>query len=38
MFVGTAWAEPTIIKSAYAFEQLTKLRVIPKFIDKMPTS
>ena len=38
MFVGTAWAEPTIIKYAYAFEQMTKRRVTPQFIDKMPTA
>jgi amidase len=38
MFVGTAWAEPTLIKYAYAFEQMTKRRVTPQFIDKMPTS
>lgn len=38
MFVGTAWAEPTIIKYAYAFEQITKGRVTPQFIEKMPTS
>ncbi|MFL6374502.1 MAG: amidase [Pyrinomonadaceae bacterium] len=38
MFVGTAWTEPTLIKYAYAFEQLTKGRVAPQFIEKMPTS
>jgi amidase len=38
MFVGTAWDEPKIIKYGYAFEQLTKRRVTPQFIEKMPTS
>jgi amidase len=38
MFVGTAWTEPKLIKYAYAYEQITKRRVTPQFIDKMPTS
>ncbi|MBV9241791.1 MAG: amidase [Acidobacteria bacterium] len=38
MFVGTAWDEPKIIRYGYAFEQLTKGRVTPQFIEKMPTS
>jgi amidase len=38
MFVGTAWSEPKILKYAFAFEQMTKRRVVPQFIDKMPTS
>jgi len=38
MFVGTAWDEPKLIKYGYAFEQMTKGRVTPQFIDKMPTS
>jgi len=37
-FFGTAWSEPTLIKYAYAFEQMTKGRVTPQFIEKMPTS
>ncbi|HTH50901.1 MAG TPA: amidase, partial [Pyrinomonadaceae bacterium] len=37
-FFGTAWSEPTLIKYAYALEQLTKARAVPQFIDKMPTS
>lgn len=36
MFVGTAWSEPTLIKYAYAFEQITKGRVIPKFLPTFP--
>lgn len=32
MFVGTAWSEPKLIKYAYAFEQMTKGRVTPKFL------
>ena len=38
MFVGTAWDEPKIIRYGYAFEQLTRRRVTPQFIEKMPTS
>jgi amidase len=30
-FMGTAWSEPTLIRAAYAFEQLTKARKTPKF-------
>ncbi len=29
-FMGTAWSEPTLIRGAYAFEQLTKARRAPK--------
>ncbi len=29
-FMGTAWSEPTLIRAAYAFEQLTKARITPK--------
>ncbi len=29
-FMGTAWSEPTLIRAAYAFEQLTKARRAPK--------
>lgn len=36
LFFGTAWTEPKLIKYAYAFEQLTKGRVTPQFIAKMP--
>jgi len=38
MFVGRAWDESKIIKYGYAFEQLTKGRVAPQFIEKMPTT
>ncbi len=31
-FFGTAWSEPSLIKYAYAFEQLTKGRVTPQFL------
>ena len=36
LFFGTAWSEPALIKYAYAFEQLTKGRVVPQFIPTMP--
>jgi amidase len=29
-FMGTAWSEGTLIRAAYAFEQLTKARRAPK--------
>ncbi len=35
-FFGTAWAEPKLIKYAYAFEQMTKGRVTPQFLPTMP--
>jgi len=31
-FFAKAWQEPTLIKLAYAFEQLTKVRVVPRFL------
>jgi amidase len=31
-FFAKAWAEPTLIRLAYAFEQATKARVAPKFL------
>ena len=34
-FFGRAWSEPTLIKIAYAFEQLTKVRKPPKFLPTM---
>jgi amidase len=32
-FVGTAYAEPELLKIAYAFEQASKKRTAPSFID-----
>jgi len=34
-FMGTAYSEPTLIKLAYAFEQATHVRQVPRFL---PTS
>ncbi len=31
-FIGGAFSEPTLIKLAYAFEQITKVRQAPKFL------
>ncbi len=31
-FFGEAWSEPKLIKAAYAFEQLRKARVKPRFL------
>jgi len=31
-FFGRAWSEPTLLKIAYSFEQLTKARVKPHFL------
>lgn len=31
-FFGRAWSEPVLIKIAYAFEQATRVRIIPKFL------
>ncbi len=33
-FWGRAWSEPALIKYAYAFEQITKGRVTPRFLPK----
>ena len=35
-FFGRAWSEPTLLKIAYAFEQLTKMRKPPQFLAKAP--
>jgi amidase len=35
-FCGQPFTEPQLIKYAYAFEQLTKARVVPQFIPKRP--
>jgi amidase len=32
-FFGRAWSEPTLIKIAYAFEQLTRIRKPPQFLS-----
>ena len=32
-FFGRAWTEPVILKLAYAFEQATKHRQAPKFLQ-----
>jgi amidase len=36
IFFGTAWSEPKLIKYAYAFEQLTKGRVVPQLLPTFP--
>lgn len=34
-FFGKAWSEPTLIKIAYAYEQATKHRKAPGFLEKL---
>lgn len=34
-FFGRAWSEPTLLKIAYSFEQLTKARQKPRFLPTM---
>jgi amidase len=36
LFFGAAWSEPSLIKFAYAFEQVTKGRVTPQFLPTFP--
>jgi amidase len=33
-FFGRAWSEPILIEIAYAYEQATKHRIIPQFLDE----
>jgi amidase len=35
-FFGAAWSETKLIKYAYAFEQMTKGRVVPQFLATFP--
>ncbi|MBV9612813.1 MAG: amidase [Acidobacteriaceae bacterium] len=34
-FIGTAFSEPTLIRLAYAYEQATKVRTPPQFIEQL---
>jgi amidase len=34
-FIGTAWSEPTLIRLAYAFEQITMHRKAPRFLPTL---
>lgn len=36
LFFGAAWSEAKLIKYAYAFEQMTKGRVVPQFLPTFP--
>jgi len=36
-FFGRAWSEPTLLKIAYSFEQLTKARQKPRFLRSIET-
>jgi len=35
-FFGRAWSEPTLLKLAYGFEQMTKVRKAPEFLPTLP--
>ena len=37
-FFGRAWSEPTLLKIAYSFEQLTKARQKPRFLPTIDVS
>jgi len=34
-FIGAAWSEPTLIRLAYAFEQVTMHRKAPQFLPTL---
>ena len=36
-FFGRAWSEPTLIRLAFAFEQATKARQVPRFLPRIAT-
>jgi amidase len=37
-FFGRAWSEPTLLKIAYSFEQSTKARQKPRFLQRIETA